>query len=108
MERQVGQARATLAAFQDDLVTLNGHAADVRASREEADRALAAAKRNDVSSQADWHRKLHDRRKEVLSYSACVALVHASQCRMGTSCFCAGCMVSWDVMQVLEVLRILS
>ena len=65
MERQVGQTRLTLAAFQDDLVTLAGHAADVRAGREDADRALAAAKRNSASTQADWHRKLHDRRREV-------------------------------------------
>ena len=67
MERKVGDARATLAAFEDDLVTLAGHAADVRASREDADHALAAARRNFSSTQTDWHRKLQDRRKEVCS-----------------------------------------
>ena len=76
MERQVGQARVTLAAFQDDLVTLAGHAVDVRTGREDADKALAVAKRNDVSTQADWHRKLHDRRKEVL---ACLVF-HVQSC----------------------------
>ena len=92
MERQVGQARATLAAFQDDLVALTGHAADVRASREEAERALAAAKRNDASSQADWHRKLHDRRKEVLGLPAWLACMRCSAW-MRVACVCAECLV---------------
>ena len=62
---QVARARAMREGFAEDLTTMAGHAADVRAAREAAENALATARKQYDSSRGDWRRKLQDRRKKV-------------------------------------------
>ena len=56
--------------FAEDLTTMAGHAADVRAAKEAAENALATARRQHEGSRGDWKRKLQDRRKKVSAYAS--------------------------------------
>ena len=62
---QVEKARAMQEGFAEDLATMAGHAADVRAAREAAETALSNARRAYDMTRTDWRRKLQDRRKKV-------------------------------------------
>ena len=65
LAQQVAKARAMREGFAEDLMTMAGHAADVRADKEAAESALATAKAQYEGSRNDWKRKLQDRRKKV-------------------------------------------
>lgn len=66
LAQRVAQARSMQEGFAEDLATMAGHAADVRAEREAAEATLSTVRHQFEGSRQDWKRKLHDRRKKVL------------------------------------------